>query len=96
MQINLSGKVSSQYLTAILMAAPLAEGEGATEIISEGLISQPYVEMTIELMMAFCAKVRASHQSLCFHFFFLGALLIMMTVMAREAPQAPLILRNVF
>ena len=56
-QITLSGKVSSQYLTALLMAAPLAEGEGATEIISEGLISQPYVKMTIALMKQFCVEV---------------------------------------
>ncbi len=40
------------------MAAPLAEGEGATEIMSEGLISQPYVKMTIALMKQFCVKVR--------------------------------------
>ena len=40
------------------MAAPLAEGEGATEIISEGLISQPYVRMTIKLMKQFCVEVR--------------------------------------
>ena len=59
-QITLSGRVSSQYLTALLMAAPLAEGEGATEIISEGLISQPYVRMTIALMKQFCVQVTCS------------------------------------
>jgi 3-phosphoshikimate 1-carboxyvinyltransferase len=49
--------VSSQFLTAVLMAVPLAEGEGATDIISEGLISQPYVEMTIKLMERFGVQV---------------------------------------
>lgn len=39
------------------MAAPLAVGEGATEILSEGLISQPYVEMTVELMRRFSIQV---------------------------------------
>lgn len=58
LQVNLRGSVSSQYLTAILMAAPLAEGEGAIDIVCEDLISQPYVEMTINLMESFGAKVR--------------------------------------
>lgn len=57
MQIRLNGTVSSQYLTSLLMAAPLAEGEGATEIICEELISQPYVEMTVKLMERFNVKV---------------------------------------
>ena len=71
-RIELSGKVSSQYLTALLMAAPLAESgssssrdgggtassssssspsSSATDIvITDELISQPYVDMTIRLM----------------------------------------------
>jgi hypothetical protein len=41
--------VSSQYLTALLMAAPLATGEGGIEIvIKDELVSQPYVDMTGE------------------------------------------------
>ena len=56
-QITLNGSVSSQYLTAILMAAPLAQGEGAIEIECKDLISQPYVEMTIKLMERFNVKV---------------------------------------
>ena len=57
MQIELNGNVSSQFLTAILMAAPLAEGEGYTEIICKDLISQPYVEMTVDLMAHFNVEV---------------------------------------
>lgn len=57
LQIELNGKVSSQYLTAILMAAPLAEGEGYIEIICNDLISQPYVEMTVQLMGYFNVEV---------------------------------------
>lgn len=45
------------------MASPLAQGEGATEIICEELISQPYVAMTVRLMELFNVKVRASHKS---------------------------------
>lgn len=54
----LSGKVSSQYLTALLMAAPLAEGEGGIHIrIADELISQPYVDMTLRLMERFGVTV---------------------------------------
>lgn len=62
-KIELSGKVSSQYLTALLMASPLAERKSANSdatssgandatdiVITDELISQPYVDMTIRLM----------------------------------------------
>ena len=58
LQVQLSGKVSSQYLTALLMAAPLATGsEGVHIQISDELVSQPYVSMTIKLMERFGVKV---------------------------------------
>ena len=51
--------MSSQYLTALLMAAPLATGEGGVEIrITDELVSQPYVDMTVRLMERFGVKVR--------------------------------------
>jgi 3-phosphoshikimate 1-carboxyvinyltransferase len=57
--VQLSGSVSSQYLTALLMAAPLATGKAGVEIkIKDELISQPYVDMTIKLMERFGVKVR--------------------------------------
>ncbi|KFM24241.1 3-phosphoshikimate 1-carboxyvinyltransferase, chloroplastic [Auxenochlorella protothecoides] len=57
-EVVLSGKVSSQYLTALLMAAPLAEGEGGIHIrIADELISQPYVDMTLRLMERFGVTV---------------------------------------
>ncbi len=60
LQVELSGAVSSQYLTALLMAAPLAKGEeGVTIKISDELVSQPYVDMTIRLMERFGVKVCA-------------------------------------
>lgn len=52
LQVKLSGKISSQYLTALLMAAPLALGNVEIEIIDK-LISIPYVEMTLKLMERF-------------------------------------------
>ncbi|RVW76885.1 3-phosphoshikimate 1-carboxyvinyltransferase, chloroplastic [Vitis vinifera] len=51
-KVKLSGSISSQYLTALLMAAPLALGDVEIEIIDK-LISIPYVEMTLKLMERF-------------------------------------------
>ncbi len=63
-QVELSGAVSSQYLTALLMAAPLASGqEGITIRIKDELVSQPYVDMTIRLMERF--GIQAGHPILC-------------------------------
>ncbi|RAL46221.1 hypothetical protein DM860_016654 [Cuscuta australis] len=58
-KVKLSGSVSSQYLTALLMAAPLALGDVEIEIIDK-LISVPYVEMTIKLMERFGVSVEHS------------------------------------
>lgn len=57
--MKLSGSVSSQYLTALLMAAPLAVGDIEIEIIDK-LISVPYVEMTLKLMERFGVTVEHS------------------------------------
>ncbi|KAL3649460.1 hypothetical protein CASFOL_005863 [Castilleja foliolosa] len=58
-KVKLSGSVSSQYLTALLMAAPLALGDVNIEIIDK-LISVPYVEMTLKLMERFGVFVEHS------------------------------------
>ena len=53
--------MSSQYLTALLMAAPLATGGGGIDIqITDDLVSQPYVDMTVKLMERFGVTVSAS------------------------------------
>ena len=58
MQVELSGSVSSQYLTALLMAAPLATGTSGIDIrITDELVSQPYVDMTVRLMERFGVMV---------------------------------------
>lgn len=54
--IRLSGGVSSQYLTALLMAAPLALGDVTVEIVDE-LVSKPYIQMTVAVMRRFGAVV---------------------------------------
>ncbi|CAB4269731.1 unnamed protein product [Prunus armeniaca] len=58
-KVKLSGSISSQYLTALLMAAPLALGDVEVEIIDK-LISIPYVEMTLKLMKRFGVTVEHS------------------------------------
>ena len=49
--VKVRGDVSSQYLSALLMALPLAGG-GAIEVEGD-LISKPYVEITLNLMRRF-------------------------------------------
>jgi 3-phosphoshikimate 1-carboxyvinyltransferase len=53
--IKLSGAVSSQYLSALLMVAPLV-GELSIQIVDK-LISRPFVDMTIEAMRRFGVSV---------------------------------------
>jgi 3-phosphoshikimate 1-carboxyvinyltransferase len=58
--VPIRGDVSSQFLSALLMALPLASGSGtaATTIIVEGpLISRPYVDITTNLMRRFGVDV---------------------------------------
>jgi len=52
--ISVRGDLSSQYVTALLMALPLAGG-GTLHIEGE-LVSKPYVEMTLNLMGRFGAQ----------------------------------------
>ncbi|KAF6152556.1 hypothetical protein GIB67_013003 [Kingdonia uniflora] len=58
-KVKLSGSISSQYLTALLMAAPLALGDVEIEIIDK-LISVPYVQMTLKLMKQYGVNVEHS------------------------------------
>ncbi|CAA3002631.1 3-phosphoshikimate 1-carboxyvinyltransferase 2 [Olea europaea subsp. europaea] len=58
-KVKLSGSISSQYLTALLIAAPLALGDVEIEIIDK-LISIPYVDMTLKLMERFGVSVEHS------------------------------------
>ena len=54
--IRLRGDVSSQFLTALLMALPLTGQEAVIEMTTE-LISRPYIELTLNLMARFGVKV---------------------------------------
>jgi len=54
--VSVSGNISSQYLSGLLMAAPLAAGDIEFKIAGD-LISQPYVHMTIAVMKSFGVTV---------------------------------------
>lgn len=61
---RLRGDVSSQFLTALLQAAPYADQDVEIEIVGE-LISKPYVEITQSVMASFGAEmVNDSYQRL--------------------------------
>ena len=55
--IKIRGDVSSQFLTALLMALPLAKSEATIEVVGE-LISKPYIEITLNLMAKFGVQVK--------------------------------------
>ena len=54
--ISVRGNISSQFLSSILMAAPLADSDVRIEVQGE-LVSRPYVDMTIAVMQAYGAHV---------------------------------------
>jgi len=54
--VRVRGDVSSQYLSALLMALPIAGAETRVEVEGE-LISKPYVEITLKLMRRFGIEV---------------------------------------
>jgi len=52
--VRVRGDVSSQFLTALLLALPLATAERAVTIAVEGeLISKPYIDITLNLLARF-------------------------------------------
>jgi 3-phosphoshikimate 1-carboxyvinyltransferase len=54
--VRIKGEVSSQYLSGLLMVAPLAQADVIVEV--EGtLVSKPYVLMTVEMMRQFGVHV---------------------------------------
>jgi 3-phosphoshikimate 1-carboxyvinyltransferase len=55
--IKIRGDVSSQFLTALLMALPLTKQAFTVEVVGE-LISKPYIEITLNLMARFGVQVK--------------------------------------
>lgn len=57
--VSLSGDVSSQFLSGLLLAAPAVDG-GLEVQVTTGLISRPYVDMTLAVMQVFGAEIDAA------------------------------------
>ncbi|MDR0770200.1 MAG: 3-phosphoshikimate 1-carboxyvinyltransferase [Burkholderiales bacterium] len=60
--VAIRGDVSSQFLSALLMALPLIDGDGVTHtevVLTTPLISRPYVKITTHLMARFGVDVEA-------------------------------------
>jgi len=55
-KLKIDGSISSQFLTALLMSAPLAENDTEIEIIGE-LVSKPYIDITLSMMKDFGVHV---------------------------------------
>jgi 3-phosphoshikimate 1-carboxyvinyltransferase len=55
--VKVNGEVSSQFLSALLMALPLAGAASRIEVAGE-LVSKPYVEITLSVMRRFGVEVK--------------------------------------
>lgn len=59
-KIAIKGNISSQYLTSLLIALPLASGDSEIEVIGEQ-VSKPYLDITLDIMARF--GVKAHHDN---------------------------------
>lgn len=55
--VTVDGSISSQFLTALLLAAPLARGDVHVHIKGE-LVSRPYIDLTIDVLKRFGVSVK--------------------------------------
>ncbi|AAO69570.1 MULTISPECIES: 3-phosphoshikimate 1-carboxyvinyltransferase [Salmonella] len=58
--IEVDGSVSSQFLTALLMTAPLAPEDTIIRVKGE-LVSKPYIDITLNLMKTFGVEIANHH-----------------------------------
>ncbi len=54
--VSIAGNISSQFLTALLMAAPLTQQTITISVIGE-LVSKPYIDITLDVMKKFGVEV---------------------------------------
>ncbi|EAM1042698.1 3-phosphoshikimate 1-carboxyvinyltransferase [Salmonella enterica] len=59
-EIEVDGSVSSQFLTALLMTAPLAPEDTTIRVKGE-LVSKPYIDITLNLMKSFGVEIANHH-----------------------------------
>jgi len=55
-EVKIDGSISSQFLTALLLASPLAQSDMKITIIGE-LVSKPYIDITLDIMKKFGVDV---------------------------------------
>ena len=55
-EVEIDGSISSQFLTALLLASPMAENDMTISIIGE-LVSKPYIDITLDIMQKFGVEV---------------------------------------
>jgi len=56
---EVTGEISSQFLSALLMATPISASEVVLSVLGD-LVSKPYIKMTLEVMQSFGATVEAA------------------------------------
>lgn len=55
-EIEVDGSISSQFLTALLMAMPMANGDSLIRVSGE-LVSKPYIDITLHIIKQFGIKI---------------------------------------
>ncbi len=58
--VRIRGNISSQYLTALLMVAPLLQGDLVIEVDGE-LVSKPYIDITLHTIARFGVEITHEH-----------------------------------
>lgn len=58
---EIAGNISSQYITGLLLALPILDGDSEIVLTTE-LQSKPYVDMTIKVMSDFGVEVEETHR----------------------------------
>lgn len=59
-EIKINGSISSQFLSSIIMAAPIAKNDTVITVKGD-LVSKPYIKMTIKLMEVFGITLKVSN-----------------------------------
>lgn len=63
-EVSIEGNISSQFLTALLLSAPLARQDTRIKIMGE-LVSKPYIDITLNLMKTFGVEIKNNNYT-CF------------------------------
>ena len=64
-EVSISGNVSSQYISALLMIAPMIEGLERVNLTGE-VISRPYIDMTLSIMGKYGVQTQWDGNSIVF------------------------------